>query len=35
MRTVGYLMFPFSVDIGYITFILQELRGTAELLLDP
>jgi len=34
MRTVGFFMFRFSVDIGYITFSLKELRSTAELHLD-
>jgi len=34
MRIVGFLIFRFSVDIGYIIFRLKELRGKAELLLD-
>jgi hypothetical protein len=34
MRTVGFLMFRFSIDIGYITLNLKELRDTAELHLD-
>jgi len=34
MRIVGFLIFRFSVDIGYVTFRLKELRGKAELLLD-